>query len=376
MDATYHRPETHAFRAQGLDPAGSALLDDLRAEREGEGAPEGAITAVSTDERSGNRLRPRTFDEIVGQERAKALMRRFVAKAQESGRPLSHTLLVGAGGTGKSTFSHVIAHELGVAVYDVEAPVSLDTLVALAGSMKDGDILRIEEVHQQAVGDRRGAQSSMKPEVLYGVMEDFALVTGTATIPFPRVTIIGTTTDEGLLPDSFVQRFPLKPMLDAYSDDDMTVLAFDNARRLNVQISHDAAVMFARAARRTPRVMNNYMSNAADLAERQHVDVTLAETVLFDLNGVSLDGLTRDMQGMLTFLYERCRRVSGDEVTYRGSVATIATAIGKSRDVKAIQLRVEPYLIECGFIQVGQGGRILTDAGVTRARLLIHERTP
>jgi Holliday junction resolvasome RuvABC ATP-dependent DNA helicase subunit len=48
-------------------------------------------------------------------------------------------------------------------------------------------------------------------------------------------------------------------------------------------------------------------------------------------------------------------------------VNTIATAIGKSRDSKAIALRVEPYLIERGYVQVTHGGRRLTDEGVLRA---------
>jgi Holliday junction resolvasome RuvABC ATP-dependent DNA helicase subunit len=74
---------------------------------------------------------------------------------------------------------------------------------------------------------------------------------------------------------------------------------------------------------------------------------------------------------MLRFLYTRCRRTSPTQgVRYQASVSSIATAIGKSRDVKAIQLRVEPYLIERGYVQVAHGGRVLTDAGIKRAREL------
>jgi Holliday junction resolvasome RuvABC ATP-dependent DNA helicase subunit len=75
------------------------------------------------------------------------------------------------------------------------------------------------------------------------------------------------------------------------------------------------------------------------------------------------------MQAMLRFLYTRARQTTGDgEVKYQASVNTIATAIGKSRDSKAIAMRVEPYLIELGLVQVGHGGRRLTDAGTARAR--------
>jgi Holliday junction resolvasome RuvABC ATP-dependent DNA helicase subunit len=84
------------------------------------------------------------------------------------------------------------------------------------------------------------------------------------------------------------------------------------------------------------------------------------------------DGLTRDMQNTLTFLLTKGKRTKADgEVVYQASVNTIATAIGKSRDSKAIALRVEPYLIEQGYLQVGHGGRTLTDAGIERAGELV-----
>ena len=102
------------------------------------------------------------------------------------------------------------------------------------------------------------------------------------------------------------------------------------------------------------------------------IDADVAAEVLFDLNGVTEDGLTRDMQNMLTFLLTKGKRVKADgEVVYQASVNTVATGIGKSRDSKAIALRVEPYLIEQGYLQVGHGGRNLTDAGVKRAEELI-----
>jgi Holliday junction resolvasome RuvABC ATP-dependent DNA helicase subunit len=103
-------------------------------------------------------------------------------------------------------------------------------------------------------------------------------------------------------------------------------------------------------------------------------DQRLALEVL-EVNGIADDGLTPDMQAMLTFLYTRARHESRDgEVKYQASVNTIATAIGKSRDTKAVALRVEPFLIRLGFVQVGPSGRRLTDAGVERARQLLHGR--
>lgn len=324
---------------------------------------------ASTDDRSKNPLRPHTFAEIIGQEDAVKMMERVVKTCKERGQRLDHVLNVGPAGTGKSTFSHVIAHELGVRVFEVEAPVSRDTLLELRTSMRDRDILRIEEIHQQAIMERRGKGAGTQPEVLYAIMEDGVMPAGTGLVEFPEITIIGTTTDEGLLPDPFLARFPLRPRLEPYDAAALSRMARWNGDRLGLVVTPTAADLFAGAARGTPRLVNNYVKNAAMLVE-DVVDQKTAEEVLFDLNGVTRDGLTPDMQRMLIFLYTKGRHENGKgEVVYRASVNTIATGIGKSRDSKAISLRVEPYLIEKGYIQIGQG-RILTDAGIERAREL------
>src|SRR3954447_22458512 len=161
---------------------------------------------VNTEDRTSNPLRPSSFAEVIGQERAVAMMQRVVAAAKRRGEPLDHVLLVGPSGTGKSTFSHVIAAELGVNVYEVEAPVSHETLLELREVMANGDLLRIEEIHQQAIMERRGRGAATQPEVLYAVMEDRTLTSGSGVLPFPAITIVGTTTDEGMLPDPFLNR--------------------------------------------------------------------------------------------------------------------------------------------------------------------------
>lgn len=323
-------------------------------------------------DRAANPLRPTTFDTMIGQERAVRLLRRVVSASKANGRPLDHMLLVGASGLGKSTLANVIANEMGVEVWQVEAPVSHDMLLELRPKMGTGDVLLIDEVHQQAFRERRGRTGSTQPEVLFNVMEDRMLVSGMGVLDFPHITVIGATTDEGALPDPFINRFPLRPVLEPYSEEDLTKIARLNGVALGIAVESDACRMFARASRGVPRQINNYVRNAATLTvDGEAVTAELAGEVLTDLNHVTEDGLTLDMQRMLTFLYTRCRRPIRDEVRYQASVNTIATAIGKSRDTKAIALRVEPYLIEQGYVQVAHGGRMLTPRGVSRARTLV-----
>lgn len=325
---------------------------------------------LTMSQRTANPLRPATLDTLVGQTRMKSYLRRVIDAALMRDEPLDHLLLVGGSGVGKSTIANIVANELAVDVYQVEAPVSLDALLELCDVLRDGDVLFIDEIHQQALAERRGRTADAQPEVLYSVMEDRTIVTGLGVEPYPRITVIGATTDEGALPDPFVNRFPLRPQFDPYEIRELVQIARLNGRALKRHVDTDAGLIFAHASRGVPRQINNYVRNAASLAAGD-IDAALAREVL-ELNRVTHDGLTLDMQRTLTFLFTKGERVSktGD-VTYQASVATIATAIGKSRDSKAVVLRVEPYLIEQGYLQVGHGGRVLTPSGIKRAKELL-----
>src|SRR4051794_40656661 len=178
--------------------------------------PAPIVAPASASERTANPLRPSTFDEMIGQARCIRLLRRLIAAALANGRPLDHMLLVGASGLGKSTVANVVANELGAQCFQVEAPVSHDMLLDLRETMATGDILFIDEIHLQAFRERRGRSGSTQPEVLFNVMEDRTLVSGMGVLDFPHITVIGATTDEGALPDPFVNRFPLRPVLEPY----------------------------------------------------------------------------------------------------------------------------------------------------------------
>jgi Holliday junction DNA helicase RuvB len=346
-------------------------LERARADRKG-----ATITPTPTNGRSANALRPDSLHGMVGQAKLRRLLIRLTDAANARQAPLDHMLLVGPSGYGKTTVANAVANALGVQVWQIEAPVSHDTLTSLRTAMADRDILFVDEIHQQGIMDRRSRDSSTQPEVLFSVMEDRTLVTGSGVLPFPLITVIGATTDEGRLPDAFVNRFPLHPEFDAYTVGDLVDMALLNAKAFNLAIEDEAAERFAFASRGIPRIVNNYVRNAASLTDSL-IDETLAEEVIEDLNQTSEDGLTKDMRATLVFLYEKCRRLSGDDTIYQASLTNIATAIGKSRDVKAVQLRIEPYLIQQGYLQVGHGGRRLTDLGIARvSAILNHGATP
>lgn len=340
-----------------------------RAQREGNPSVESAPRPVSADSR--NVLRPTTFAEIIGQDTVKALLTRMVGVANRERRPLDHALLIGRAGIGKTTFATACANELHSQAYQVEAPVSYDTLLNLRSVMSDRDVLLIDEIHLQAIPERRGRSAGTTPEVLFSLLEDFVLLTQQGRQAFPHITVMGATTDPGLLPAPFLDRFPIRPRLAEYAEWELVDIAYLNADRLGVDIDVDAALIFARACNGTPRQMNSFMRNCKMLGEHR-IRSDLATEVVTSLNGFTLDGLTPDQQAMLKFLYLNGRQVRGDgRVSYQASVMSIATGIGLARDMKAVQLHVEPSLIVRGYVTVAHRGRLLTDAGIQRARELL-----
>ena len=366
-----HRVPYHLYREYGRQARFDREMDKLyrTPDRDGRGERPIELKPLTFDERSANELRPSTFDDMVGQDRLRKLLSRIVMNCKTTGRPLDHMLLAGQSGTGKTTLAQVTAHELGATVYQTKAPVTHAVLEAAQRQLRDGDVLIVDEIHQQVVGDRRGVTQAADPEDFYHVMEDRRLPVDGGMIDFPAITLFGCTTDEGLLPEAFLARFPLKLTLDPYTSTDMAVLAVANADQLGVQMTVDAAAMFGLAARRNPRQVNTYMRNAIALGH-DLIDVPQAREVIVELNDNDLDGLTPDMKGMLRCLLRSRRQNAKGDWVYQASVNTIATALGHSRDTKAVSLFVEPYLISEGYVIVGHGGRQLTDAGVRRAQAL------
>src|SRR5688572_26684018 len=131
-------------------------------------ADESEVIAV---EKQGERawqaaLRPRNFDEYIGQKELIENLRISVRAARQGGWVLDHFLFAGPPGLGKTTLAHVIANELGVALHVSSGP-AIDhkgMLASLLTSLGEGDALFIDEIHRLA---------PIVEENLYPAMEDF-----------------------------------------------------------------------------------------------------------------------------------------------------------------------------------------------------------
>ena len=113
-------------------------------------------------------LRPKLLDEYVGQAKIREQLEIFVGAARKRSEALDHVLLFGPPGLGKTTLSHIIAHELGVNLRQTSGPVleKPKDLAALLTNLEKNDVLFIDEIHRL---------SPVVEEILYPALEDYKI---------------------------------------------------------------------------------------------------------------------------------------------------------------------------------------------------------
>ncbi len=299
-------------------------------------------------------IRPLTFEDYLGQEKAKEKMKVYIEAAKNRNEPLDHVLLYGPPGLGKTTLSNIIAQELGANIKITSGPAieKPGDMAAILNDLKEGDVLFVDEIHRL---------NRVVEEVLYSAMEDFQLdvVIGKGStsksirIDLPKFTLVGATTRVGLLTAPLRDRFGIQLRLELYSVDELSLIAKRTSKVLDIVISENGAEEIARRSRGTPRIANRLLKRVRDFAEVKY-DGEITEQVAcetLDILEVDRKGLDLNDRKMLLSIIEK---FSGGPV----GLETLAVSIGEEPD--AIEDVYEPYLIQLGYINRTPRGRVVT----------------
>lgn len=300
-------------------------------------------------------LRPKLWDEYVGQENIKKNLHILLTAAKERGHTPEHVLFYGPPGLGKTTLAHLISHELSAQMKATSGPAieKVGDLASVLTNLSEGDILFIDEIHRL---------NKAVEEVLYPAMESGSLdiIIGkgpsarTIQLELPPFTLIGATTRMALLSSPLRSRFSGGVYrMEFYSEKEIEDIISRSASLLGISIEPAAVSEVARRSRFTPRTANHFLKRCRDYAQVHGKDTIDLQTVSesLDLLGVDSLGLSHSDRQLLQTIVEK----------YKGGpvgLNTLATSL--SEDEGTLEDFNEPYLIQIGFLERTPRGRKTT----------------
>ncbi len=315
-------------------------------------------------------LRPRWLREVIGQ---KAVVQRLsisLNACKKLKEPLSHILLDGPPGLGKTTFATVLPNELGTKIQMTSGPALTKPgdLLPFLTNADEGSILFIDEVHRLP---------RVVEEFIYPAMEDFRIdiVLGeginarTISMKLKHFTLIGATTRSGLLSGRVRVGCKMHEHLEFYTVEELSQIVTINARKLQTGLSEDAAQEIARRSRGTPRIANARLWWARNFATSEAdgtitLDVAQAALAMAEVDGEGLD--KQDRRYLETLI----------GVFAGGPTGVEALAATMNLPTDTLSDEIEPYLLREQFIIRTPRGRMATPRSFTHLGQAPRETTP
>ena len=333
----------------------SITVDDF-APPAGHPAPRVVSGAVASprEEAQERALRPKLLHDYVGQAKTREQLEIFIGAARKRGEALDHVLLFGPPGLGKTTLSHIIAHELGVQLRQTSGPVleKPKDLAAILTSLERNDVLFIDEIHRL---------SPVVEEILYPALEDYQIDILIGEGPAARsikldvqpFTLVGATTRAGMLTNPLRDRFGIVARLEFYTPEELARIVMRSAGLLGAPIDDAGGFEIARRSRGTPRIANRLLRRVRDYADVKgdgRITRALAHAALamLDVDPEGFDLMDRKL------LEAVIHRFDGGPVGLDNIAASIGEEPGTIEDV------IEPYLIQQGYLQRTPRGRVAT----------------
>jgi holliday junction DNA helicase RuvB len=297
-------------------------------------------------------LRPKIWEDYVGQERVKKNLRIIIEAAKKRKEPPEHLLFYGNAGLGKTTLAHLVSKEISSNIRTTSGPAieKAGDLAAILTNLSEGEILFIDEIHRL---------NRICEEIIYPAMEDFKLnliigkgpMARTMELKLPRFTLIGATTRIALLSSPLRNRFGATFQLNFYETEDIERIIERSSRILNVKIEPEAVKTISSRSRFTPRTANRLLKRVRDFAQVEGKGVITKEITDSALNFLEIDkmGLESGDRKILKAIIEK----------FEGGPVGLKTLVAATGEEEETILDIyEPYLLQLGLLERTPKGRL------------------
>jgi Holliday junction DNA helicase RuvB len=253
---------------------------------------------------------------------------------------------LGRSGLGKTSIANVLANEIGGNLHIVNAPQVRESkeLFDILSKIRNKDIFLVEEIH---------SLSRKVSDSLLVAIEDFYYVDKGRKYNIKPFTLIGATTDEGLIVPALRNRFKFRARFEEYSENELVEIAYLVASRIGFTLNKKTAQRISRVSRGVPRevAQNTEFIRMFMVANGLNSINTEKFYEIVSMRGFNKDGLRpHDIDYLKSLEYETL------------SLNVLSSKIGVDRTT--IQEDVEPYLLKLGLIEISTSGRSLSQKGL------------
>jgi len=258
---------------------------------------------------------------------------------------------MGPSGTGKTTLAMCTANAVDTNLYittpstfkDKDSVINFLFDSNFGPKIGEGDVLFIDEIHRL----RESAAI-----YLYSAMQDFYIDVGGSVLELPKFTVIGATTDSGMMAAPFRDRFKVKLTLSTYNINDIADIIIDFKN-----IQKDIALELAKRSCGVPRIAKSLSDNISAYKDANNIaELTLDHVdYICDLLGIDKNGLNQSARKIVLYFQNNQNKPTG--------INSLATTLNISKET--IQYEIFPTLFNLGLlISNGTRGKSLSENGL------------